>query len=85
MTTPPTQPAPFAEVAKTFGFTTIPDLFGREYPLDLVQGLFPQIGTSVLFGAPGLGKSFVALDCVLSIAAGLAVFDLSPANSSRFR
>ena len=74
MDMPPPQQFSFADTAKTFGFTTIPDLIGREYPLDLVQGLFPQIGTSVLYGAPGLGKSFVALDCVLSIAAGLAVF-----------
>jgi len=64
----------FADAAKTFGFTTLPDLLGREYPLHLVRGVFPQIGTSVLYGAPGLGKSFIALDIALSVAAGLDVF-----------
>ena len=74
MDMPPPQQFSFADTAKTFGFTTLPDLLGREYPLHLVRGLFPQIGTSVLFGAPGLGKSFIALDIALSVAAGLDVF-----------
>lgn len=74
MDMPPPQHFSFADTAKTFGFTSLPDLLGREYPLHLVRGLFPQIGTSVLFGAPGLGKSFIALDIALSVAAGLDVF-----------
>lgn len=46
---------------------------GARIPLHLVRGLFPQVGTTCLYGAPGTGKSFVALDVVLSVAAGLDV------------
>jgi KaiC/GvpD/RAD55 family RecA-like ATPase len=60
----------FAEEASAFGFTSLPDVLDRDFPLHLVRGLFPQIGTTCLFGAPGTGKSFVGLDVVLSIAAG---------------
>lgn len=63
----------FADDAKSFGFTSLPDVLGREFPLHLVRGLFPQVGTTCLYGAPGTGKSFVALDVVLSVAAGLDV------------
>ena len=67
----------FADDAKSLGFTTLPDVLGREFPLHLVRGLFPQVGTTCLYGAPGTGKSFVALDAVLSVAAGLDVLGRS--------
>lgn len=60
----------FAEEASAFGFTSLADVLGRDFPLHLVRGLLPQVGTTCLFGAPGTGKSFVGLDVVLSIAAG---------------
>ena len=63
----------FAEDAKAFGFTSLREVLGREFPLHLVRGLFPQVGTTCLYGAPGTGKSFVAFDVVLSVAAGLNV------------
>lgn len=36
----------------------------------LVKGLIPSSGLHVLYGAPGLGKSFLALDLALHVAAG---------------
>lgn len=76
MTNPTAYPMssrPFAEDAKSCGFTSLPEVLDREFPLHLVRGLFPQVGTTCLFGAPGTGKSFVAFDVVLSVAAGLDV------------
>ena len=76
MTNPTTYPMssrPFAEDAKSCGFTSLPEVLDRDFPLHLVRGLFPQVGTTCLFGAPGTGKSFVAFDVVLSVAAGLEV------------
>lgn len=63
----------FAEDAKSCGFTSLSDVLGREFPLDLVRDLFPQVGSSCLYGAPGTGKSFVAFNIVMSVAAGLDV------------
>ncbi|MDP2125280.1 MAG: AAA family ATPase [Parvibaculum sp.] len=63
----------FSEDAKSVGFTSLPDVLERDFPLHLVRGLLPQVGTTCLFGAPGTGKSFIALDMVLSVAAGLDV------------
>lgn len=76
MTNPTSLPMsarPFADDAKAFGFTSLQEVLGREFPLHLVRGLFPQVGTACLYGAPGTGKSFVALDVVLSVAAGFDV------------
>ncbi|MCW6506902.1 helicase RepA family protein [Lichenifustis flavocetrariae] len=36
----------------------------------LIKGLLPSHGLAVLYGAPGCGKSFVALDMSLHVAAG---------------
>ncbi|MBC7104167.1 MAG: AAA family ATPase [Parvibaculum sp.] len=76
MTNPTTYPMssrPFAEDAKSCGFTSLPEVLGREFPVDLIWDLFPQVGTACLFGAPGTGKSFVAFNIVMSVAAGLDV------------
>lgn len=76
MTNPTTYPMssrPFAEDAKSCGFTSLPEVLGREFPVDLIRDLFPQVGTACLFGAPGTGKSFVAFNIVMSVAAGLDV------------
>lgn len=66
-------PRVFAQNAKACGFTSLPEVLTRDFPLQLVRGLFPQVGTTCVYGAPGTGKSFVALDVVLSVAAGLDV------------
>ncbi len=41
-----------------------------EDPGYLVKGLMPSSGLHVLYGPPGLGKSFLALDVALHVAAG---------------
>ncbi|MEQ8283286.1 MAG: AAA family ATPase [Parvibaculum sp.] len=68
-----TSPRSFAEDAKSLGFTSVSDILGREFPVDLIRDLFPQVGSSCLYGAPGTGKSFVAFHIVMSVAAGLDV------------
>lgn len=72
-TTIPIFPRPFSENAKSCGFSSLPEVLGREFPVDLIRDLFPQVGTACLFGAPGTGKSFVAFNIVMSVAAGLDV------------
>jgi len=85
MNTPPPEDAPtFDETAKKLGFTTMSDVLGRDYPLHLVRGLLPQVGTTCAYGAPGLGKSFMALDIALSIAAGCEVFGRKTLQGSSF-
>lgn len=37
----------------------------------LIEGWLPEGGLALLYGPPGIGKSFVALDLALSVAAGL--------------
>jgi RecA-family ATPase len=47
------------------------DEIERLPPLEwLIEGLMPAGGLAVLYGAPKLGKSFLALDWALSVAAG---------------
>jgi hypothetical protein len=44
-------------------------------PLEwLVKGLIPESGMATLFGKPGSGKSFVAIDLACAVAAGLPWF-----------
>lgn len=74
----------FDHVAKSLGFTTMGDILARDYPLHLVRGLLPQVGTTCAFGAPGLGKSFMALDIALSVAAGYDVFGRKSLQGSSF-
>jgi hypothetical protein len=42
----------------------------REYPPDLVEGLFPQPSVSIVYGAPGTLKTLLLLDMLACIAAG---------------
>ena len=37
----------------------------------LIKGLLPSHGLAAIYGPPGCGKSFVALDCTMHIAAGI--------------
>lgn len=54
-----------------FPLLSISDVFRLPKPRFLIDRHFPQQGTGVLFGEPGGGKSFVALDMSLHIAYGL--------------
>lgn len=42
---------------------------GTDIPA-VLKGLIPRVGMGVLYGASGIGKSFVAMDLVLRLAAG---------------
>lgn len=49
----------------------IHELLALKPPTWLVDGIIPENSLTALYGAPGHGKSFVALDLALSIAAGV--------------
>jgi KaiC/GvpD/RAD55 family RecA-like ATPase len=57
------------------------DLPRREW---LVDGLLPKGGVSLLFGESGVGKSFVAIDMSVRIAAGESVLDRPTASGPVF-
>lgn len=52
-------------------FVTIDDMLARPPPTWLVDGYLTEGGLSVLWGASGAFKSFVALDLALSVAHGI--------------
>lgn len=62
-----------AEQPNTSRFTvwTIPELKRREPPEWLVDTVIPELGYSIIYGAPGTFKTFIALDLALSIATGI--------------
>jgi len=49
---------------------SVADVLRRPRPTWLVRGLLPQRGMAVIYGAPGSGKSFLALDVCAAIARG---------------
>jgi len=49
---------------------TTEELLQLEPPAWLIDGIFPENGFVALYGPPGSGKTFVALDMALSIAIG---------------
>jgi hypothetical protein len=53
-----------------FKLLTLDELALLEPPAWLVEGYLPEDGTIVLYGEPGGGKTFIALDWTLSIATG---------------
>ena len=61
-----TPPAP----TPRFRLLTIADLLKRPDPIDIIADVIPQGGAGMLFGRWGTGKSFLALDWALTIAAG---------------
>lgn len=50
---------------------TIQDLLDLKPPAWLITGVIPEQGLAALYGQPGDGKSFLALDMALSVAAGV--------------
>jgi hypothetical protein len=61
-------------VQRIFTIRTRAELANLPAPRWLVMNMLRQIGFSVLYGQPGTGKSFVALDIALSIATGSECF-----------
>ena len=65
-------PAPeSADRSGPFPLLTADDLLRLPPPSWLIDGLLPASGLSVLYGASGAGKSFLALDWSLCVATGL--------------
>ncbi|MDA9824824.1 AAA family ATPase [Alphaproteobacteria bacterium] len=58
-----------------FRFLTVEDLYCLPEPRPLIEGLISENSFCVMYGAPGSGKSFCALDIGLSIAAGMPWHD----------
>ncbi len=54
----------------TFKFHKITDILSLPDPEWLIENLLVKGSFAVLFGAPGVGKSFLALSWALSLAAG---------------
>lgn len=55
----------------TYSLLTAADIIARPPPTFLIENLIPDVSTGFLYSAPGVGKSFLALDIGLSIANGL--------------
>ncbi|MCH7935703.1 MAG: AAA family ATPase [Proteobacteria bacterium] len=64
-------PAKQAEPRPRFKLYTVEELEALPDPVWLIEGLLPEAALAELYGKPGAGKSFLALDWVLSIAAGI--------------
>ena len=58
-----------------YRFLTVEDLYCLPEPRPLVEGLISENSFCVMYGAPGSGKSFCALDIGLSIASGMPWHD----------
>ncbi len=70
----PRKPAP---PSSPLGGVWASDLGAIEPPRWLVKGLIPEGAFGILYGAPGCGKSFAALDLALSMASGFDYLDRS--------
>lgn len=53
-------------------FTTYAELKARgpQSALWLIKGVLPQLGVGIMFGQPGTGKSFMAIDMAVSVVSG---------------
>lgn len=60
-----------AETPDTYELLTFSDLKARPAPTFLIDGFIPDVSVGFLYSAPGVGKSFLALDIGLTIAASL--------------
>ena len=65
-----------------YTFLTLEDLYRLPEPRPLVEGLISENSFCVMYGAPGSGKSFCALDIGLSIASGIPWQDKSTQQGS---
>jgi RecA-family ATPase len=63
---------------RRFRLMTIQELMHQPPLRWVVENHIPAGGLAVLYGAPGGGKSFVALDLALSIAAGVPWLKVEP-------
>lgn len=64
--------APPSPMAARYRLESVSEVLARPPPPWLIRGLVPQRGLAMLYGAPGSGKTFLALDMVCAIARGTA-------------
>jgi hypothetical protein len=64
-------PIPEKTKSRHYDLLTIEDLFSLPKPVWAIERHVPARSMGFLYGAPGAGKSFIALDWALSIAFGL--------------
>ena len=57
-------------MSKSWRFFSLPELQARPEPKWLLKDILPEAGAAVLYGRSGVGKSFLALDWMLSVATG---------------
>lgn len=62
---------PTVEVKRRFPTYQWNEIWLREPPPWIVKGIIPRAGLGVIYGEPGSGKSFLAMDMALSIVQGL--------------
>ncbi len=71
---------PWAQVEKQkrerFKLIHVGEIAEREPPEWLVEGAIPKADLAMMYGAPGSGKSFVALDLAFSVATGFTWFNM---------
>lgn len=60
-----------ADASPGFRFLSLSELFDRPEPTWMVPGILPDSGLGCLYGQPGGGKTFLAVDIMLDIALGL--------------
>ena len=63
-----------ARVAR-FQLVQVGEIARRDPPEWMVEGLVPQTDLAMMYGNPGAGKSFVALDLAFAISQGLTFFN----------
>jgi hypothetical protein len=59
-----------------FSLTQVAEIASRDPAEWLVDDLIPKADLAMMYGAPGAGKSFVALDLAFSVATGFPWFNL---------
>lgn len=60
-----------AQIARGYRFLSISDLAARKPPEWIIDQILPEEAFSVLYGASGSYKTFIAIDMALSVACGL--------------
>lgn len=69
-------------IERTFKIRSRDDLINAPDPKYLIDQVFPERGLAVLFGSPGVGKTFCALGISLSICTGLQWLGYNTCNGS---
>lgn len=63
---------------RDFRFWPLPELFSRPEPDWIIPGVLPQATLGVIWGQPGVGKTFLAVDLAVSVATGDAWRGVTP-------